>query len=137
MLKVSLSIIVTMFFASITTACKTKASSTKPLQSSVEKSNSELYSMVITFFSIGTGVDGKTKKIFDEWVVNFEQRTGKKILIENYPWGREGEVDVCISLENFEKGQKKEFISEVKKIVSSSKLIRTEENVVCKRKAQK
>jgi hypothetical protein len=135
MLKVTLSIIVTLFLASITNACKTKASSAKPLQSSVEKSNSELYSMVITFFSIGTGVDIKTKKIFDEWVVNFEQKTGKKILIENYPWGREGEIDYCFDFSKLTQAEQEEFKTKVKELLKDFELVRYRENVSCNPKS--
>jgi ABC-type glycerol-3-phosphate transport system substrate-binding protein len=116
-------------------SCKTKAHSSKSKDTLKETIPTDSYSLVITFFSIGTGVDYKTKKLFDEWTVNFEQKIGKKVQIESYPWGREGEVDLCISTDNLSADQKKEFINESKKLVSNSKLVRLEENVKCKRKS--
>lgn len=137
MSKASVSILVSIslliFFG--LSSCKTKVSSSKSKDVQSAPVKSETYSLVITFFSIGTGVDYKTKKIFDEWTINFEQKIGKKISLESYPWGREGEVDECISLENLSTSQKKEFLLEAKKILSNSKLIRIEENVICKRKS--
>ncbi len=137
MLKLAFSIIVSFSVLILTGlgSCKTKANSTKLKNNSKETKPSDSYSLVITFFSIGAGVDYKTKKLFDEWTINFEQKIGKKVNIESYPWGREGEVDLCISTDNLSAEQKKEFISEAKKILSNSKLVRLEENVNCKRKS--
>ncbi|MFN5629644.1 MAG: hypothetical protein ACK48W_10200 [Bacteroidota bacterium] len=137
MLKLPISILVSfsVLILSGLGSCKTKANSAKLKNNSTETKPSDSYSLVITFFSIGAGVDYKTKKLFDEWTINFEQKIGKKVNIESYPWGREGEVDLCISTDNLSAIQKKEFISEAKKILSNSKLVRLEENVNCKRKS--
>ena len=136
MLKTAVSILfsASLLILSSFSSCKTKASTSKSKNMKSDAVKFETYSLVITFFSIGTGVDYKTKKIFDEWTINFEQKIGKKIKLESYPWGREGEVDVCISMENLSTEQKKEFTTEAKKIISASKLARLEENVICKRK---
>jgi len=137
MLKLAFSIIVSFSVLVLTGlgSCKTKANSAKLKDNIKETKPSDSYSLVITFFSIGAGVDYKTKKLFDEWTINFEQKIGKKVLIESYPWGREGEVDLCISTNNLSADQKKEFINESKKLLSNSKLVRLEENVKCKRKS--
>ncbi len=56
------------------------------------------YRLILSFISIGEGTDPQAREIMDRVLAAWETKTGKKIAVENYPWGREGEVDFCFHL---------------------------------------
>jgi hypothetical protein len=78
------------------------------------QSNQKTYDIVVSFISMGEGIDEKTR-------VNVEQ----------VPWGREGEIDYCFTLDNLTDSQKKELKKLIKQIVKDNQLINYQENVPC------
>ncbi len=54
--------------------------------------------LIISFISIGEGVDPAARDIMDGILRKWESKAGKSITIEPIPWGREGEVDFCFLL---------------------------------------
>lgn len=127
-----LSILLTssIFFTFI--SCKTKSQANNSVVNSNQNSN--VYSLVVSFYSIGMGTDYQSKKKFDEMVINFEEQNKTKITIETYPWGREGEVDLCINLKSLSKKLADDFVNKAKAIATEGKHIRVTENSVCTKK---
>lgn len=85
----------------------------------------------IQFFSIGQGIDYKLKASFLEWLKNYAAPAGKTLDYQEKYWGREGETDICFTLNDWQPANKAAFIAEAKKFVSGSKLVHVFENESC------
>lgn len=89
------------------------------------------YSMLISFFSIGSGIDYERKKEVDAY---FRQLEGDQVDIsyEKVGWGREGEVDYCVDLSKLKESQQKVIIEKVKEIAKKSSWIDVQLNTTCR-----
>ena len=92
------------------------------------------YDAVISFFSIGQGVDYLKKQAFDKLLKDFEEKEKVSLTTESYPWGREGEVDVCIRFTGLSKKQQSALIAQIEHLIRESSLIRMGRNVSCEHK---
>ncbi|MFN5209899.1 MAG: hypothetical protein ACK5D8_10500 [Bacteroidota bacterium] len=92
------------------------------------------YDAVISFFSIGQGVDYLKKQAFDKLLKDFEEKEKVSLTTESYPWGREGEVDVCIRFTGLSKKQQSALIAQIEHLIRESSLIRMGSNVSCEHK---
>ncbi|GAB4255853.1 MAG: hypothetical protein Kow0079_12800 [Vicingaceae bacterium] len=95
------------------------------------QSNQKTYDIVISFISMGEGIDEKTR---DELVKSFKLKIDEfktRVNVEQVPWGREGEIDYCFTLDNLTDSQKKELKKLIKQIVKDNQLINYQENVPC------
>jgi len=63
-----------------------------------QKQSAVKYRLIITFISIGEGIDAKAREMMDANISKYESKSGKKIAFEAVPWGREGETDFCFLL---------------------------------------
>ena len=102
-------------------------------------SNSEsladsIYSLRISFISIGSGTDKKTKLEYEQFLKQFEESNKVTILLDKASWGKEGEIDFCIKLTGLSDALRKQFIQETKDKLKNSKLVRIYENTTCKYK---
>jgi hypothetical protein len=52
------------------------------------------------------------------------------------PWGREGEVDFCFTLNELSTNQRKKFIKEVRELLKDCKLVHIYENAPCVHKSE-
>lgn len=95
---------------------------------------SELYSLVVSFYSIGAGIDAKTATEFDYYIRDFQEQHGDYFYAERVPWGREGEIDYCIQFPTLKKEKAEEFLTKAKEITSKSKMVHFNENTDCKRR---
>lgn len=82
---------------------------------------------VVSFYSIGEGIDGKVKDAF----VKFLESYPKKIAYTPAHWGREGEIDYCLALNELSGAEQTEFIKKANEILSKSRLVHTQENAKC------
>ena len=73
-------------------------------------------------------------KQFNEFVEQFNNKNKVTITPEITTWGREGETDYCIKLEELSSEIQKIFINETKELLKNSKLIRYSENSMCKQR---
>jgi len=119
-------------------ACKN--SEQTPSQESNNKnkninSNEIIYDVIISFTSMGEGIDNSLKKEVDSLIAKYNNKHHLNIKPEKVNWGREGEVDYNISLKNLSTAKKKEFISAIKEMVGISELtiIRLNRTAVHKR----
>lgn len=89
--------------------------------------NEEKYPLVVSFYSIGTGVDGNYLRKFNEFLENYSPRLNPIIT----PWGREGEVDFCFTLSELSTKQRSQFIKQVREQLKDCKLVHINENAPC------
>lgn len=85
--------------------------------------------LVVSFTSIGAGIDMATEANFRKWLSKHPDVT-----YSVNPWGREGERDYCFELKNKRSESQAEFIKEVRKFFGSNDRVNIQENVVCEHK---
>ncbi|MCE2756082.1 MAG: hypothetical protein LW818_08865 [Ignavibacteriae bacterium] len=99
-----------------------------------EINSDSLYALRVSFFSIGSGIDRKTRQDYDRFIKEFEQKNNVSILLDKATWGKEGEIDYCIKLNNLSTELQEQFIRSTKDKIKDSKLVRLYENTTCKYK---
>lgn len=99
------------------------------------KSNeSGIKNLVISFYSIGSGIDLDAARKFDAWIASYKTSSGQPIVYEKIGWGREGEIDYCIQLESINQKEAEEFVSMAKGEVGTCKLMHFNVNGTCKKR---
>ena len=86
------------------------------------KNNEVVYDVIISFTSMGEGIDDVLRKKVDAEILNFNNEHNLTIQPQIVRWGREGETDYNILLKNLSTSQKKQFISSLKEMVGISEL---------------
>lgn len=100
-----------------------------------EELQTENYDLIISFISIGEGIDYKEEKLVMDAIAERESKMKKEVIKEEVRWGREGEKDICIRLTDFSDKEKTEFIQSIRSSVKNErKLITFEENAQCRHK---
>ena len=94
-----------------------------------ENSNSTktTYDLVLSFYSIGAGIDNEAKEGYDKFLEGYKG----KVNAEETRWGREGEVDYCLKLSGLSEGEKKDFVAKSRQVLEKSKLVHIKENSPC------
>ena len=87
--------------------------------------------VVVSFYSKGAGTDAAAINNFLDFVANFENHNQVKISPEKTPWGREGEVDYCMDLENMDSDMQAGFVVQMREILSQSQLVHISEYAPC------
>ena len=85
----------------------------------------EKYRLVISFFSIGEGVNLKVNEEFEKFISAYSP----KVKHELVAWGREGEKDYCFKLTELSSVQQEEFIRKAKEV--ATKKVHIKENEQC------
>ncbi|GAB4140793.1 MAG: hypothetical protein Fur0041_15990 [Bacteroidia bacterium] len=122
--------IVTNTTTSTTTTTTGNTSVTDSVNTSViipQDTGNETCRLVISFISRGSGIDLKAKDDFIKWL----NEHPKKPQYEESTWGREGEVNVCLKLEEFSTRERDIFIRDARTILSGNELVIIQENVPC------
>ncbi|MFM7015177.1 MAG: hypothetical protein ACKOX3_02510 [Bacteroidota bacterium] len=84
--------------------------------------------LVVTFASIGAGVDPNGKINLDAYINAFKEKSGKLVKYGMLAWGREGEFDCEFSLNELNLNEQPEFIRGLRKQFQGNQLIQIEEN---------
>jgi len=86
------------------------------------------YRYIVSFYSIGTGVNGKAVQQLEAFIKQFE--TKNKVSVPYVPvrWGREGEVDYCFKLNGMTAVQQVSFIKESQELLKGAEHINYKEN---------
>jgi hypothetical protein len=87
----------------------------------------ENYPLVLSFYSIGTGVDGNHLRKFNDFLESYQPKLNPIVT----PWGREGEVDFCFTLSELSTKQRSQFIKQVREQLKDCKLVHINENAPC------
>jgi len=129
-MKCSIKIFVACILLSFS-ACNSAKNTTSNSNSKTEESSkSEVYRLIVSFYSTASGIDQKAKQAFTEWVKN----DNSSITMEAVPWGREGEVDICFSLKGMSSDEQSNFVNKAKENLSNAKNVHFYENEACKHK---
>lgn len=86
-----------------------------------------LFRFVVSFYSKGEGIDYKSKDEFEKFLNSYP----KKITFEPTAWGREGEVDYCLKLNELSAIEQTDFVRKAKELLSKSALVHVDENAKC------
>ena len=95
------------------------------------------YRLIVSFYSICCGINGKAKEKLDEFVSNYERDKRTRLARETVNWGREGEIDYCFKLSGLRSREENRVVSEIKKLVKGFDLVHIQENAPCKNKRKK
>lgn len=90
-----------------------------------------IYELRVSFLSIGSGIDGKAKQEYEQYINEFQTINNVTIVLNKTSWGKEGEIDYCIKLTGLTKELQQEFIQSTKNKFNDSKRIRLYENTTC------
>ena len=88
---------------------------------------------IVSFYSIGAGIEQKQMEKFENFLIQYRQKTSKNIPAEKTHWGREGEVDFCCDLSELSPAGQKTFIREVKEELKTAVRANYSENSPCKK----
>jgi hypothetical protein len=100
-------------------------------QDKMRKGQAELYGVVVSFYSKGEGIDAKALHIYNTFLDGFEKQHNLNLNYVKTPWGREGEVDYCIPLNNMDSGKQSNFLMQTREILLQSQLVHILENAPC------
>ena len=89
--------------------------------------------LVVSFYSICCGIDQQAQEQLDKFISTYEKAKGKQLTKSAVRWGREGEIDYCLKLSELSSREQKKFISKVRSLLKSSKLVHINENTACER----
>lgn len=117
--------------------CERKSQATKPadaskVQSAPDDKNLSLNNLVVSFYSTGSGINREAESKFEKFLTEYIRKTNTKITYKKFGWGREGEVDYCISLSVMNSEQRSKFITSVKDILRSVETVHLLENHPCR-----
>lgn len=130
MLRKNIVLFITCNLLLMASSCKSSSSSKSSTKMTNKTENKEVkdnYTLVISFYSIGGGTDGTHIRKFNEFVENYNPKPSPIIT----PWGREGEIDYCFTLNELSTKQKKDFVNQVRELLKDCKLVHINENAPC------
>lgn len=107
--------------------CENKGRVITEPASSDKVAGDNTYRLVVSFYSKGEGPDQKNKQEFEKFLSN----QPKKIAFEPTTWGREGEVDYCLKLNELSGTEQTDFVRKAKELLSKSQLVHVNENAQC------
>ncbi|MGV3630109.1 MAG: hypothetical protein ACO1O6_02835 [Bacteroidota bacterium] len=87
---------------------------------------------IVSFHSIGSGINREALKLFDAFIPGFEEKNKVKLTIQKTRWGKEGEIDYCFKLDELKPKLQEAFISETKELLKDSKWVLYKENSPCR-----
>jgi len=114
-------------------ACSSSKVQTDNSHSDVHSINvsDSMYALRVSFFSIGSGIYGKAKQEYEQYINEFQTINNVTIVLDKASWGKEGEIDYCIKLTGLTKELQQEFIKSTKTKFKDSKRIHLYENTTC------
>ena len=101
-------------------------------QKKAERDINNTYRLVVSFYSIGSGSDAKAINQFETMLADYQVQHNLRIAFDKTPWGREGEVDYCVRLDNLKSDEQSNFILMTKEVLFQSQLVHITENALCK-----
>lgn len=105
---------------------KAELNQTEAAETSASKDSS--YRFVVSFISIGSGIDKKAKSQYEQFLKDFELKNNVTISYEKKYWGREGEINFCFMLNELKNEEQESFILQSKNLLANSTLVRFQES---------
>ena len=104
------------------------------LKKNLEVAVQEPFRLVISFISIGSGINLSAKEKLENYLQLNELLKMKNPEIERNPWGREGEVDFCMKLSSFTSIEQEKIVKGIREQLKNQEHIFIEENAICRHK---
>ena len=132
-MKYLLSIAIFLTLLSCKSTPSTNASQVDPKTDSISeiKSDTNNCRLVIMFYSIGEGIDFPLSNAFEDSIGSYSLKIGKTIDYKKTHWGREGETDFCLKLNELTESEQKDFISQTRIQLKSAKWVNIYEYYPC------
>ena len=92
------------------------------------------YRFIVSFYSIGEGTEQKQIEKLEGFLYQYRQKNKKTIPVQKTFWGREGELDFCISLKEISLSDQLVFIQDCKNELKTAKWVHFIENSPCRKK---
>ncbi len=99
-----------------------------------EGQENTIKNLVVSFYSIGSGIDYKSAEKFEQFLNTYTHADGSKPVYEKIGWGREGEIDYCIALEGWNYAEAASFVEAAKGNAGASKNMHFTVNGTCKKR---
>jgi hypothetical protein len=104
---------------------KDQANNTNPAS---QVQSDSIYRLAILFYSIGEGIENDLVREYRDSIDMFSQNLNKKVMYDIKPWGREGETDIVMKLNELNPDEQKEFVKMSKRVLSKGKWVNIYEN---------
>jgi hypothetical protein len=88
--------------------------------------------LVIEFFSVASGIDYEAMIAYEDSLGAYSGRLGKNIDYVKKPWGREGETEFCMRLNELTTSEQSDFVKFTRKMLKNAKWVNINENAVCR-----
>ena len=88
------------------------------------------YRLVVRFISIGTGIDQQAFRKFEE-LRKAATKKGKSLAVKRHNWGREGERNLCMRLDEINEARAEIFVVKVKGTFRRNKRVQVAEFAKC------
>ena len=126
-MKIAVLSLVLLFTYTACSMCKkAELNQTEAAETSATMDSS--YRFVVSFISIGSGIDKKAKSQYEQFLKDFELKKNVTISYEKKYWGREGEINFCFMLNELKKEEQESFILQSKNLLANSTLVRFQES---------
>ena len=131
-------ILVLLFAAALSSGCKPKQNGVTstpapaPTSDEIEAKKQAYNNIVISFYSKGEGVNVKAVETIEDFLKKYSTKINQPIPYNKISWGREGEVDFCISLAGLKGEDRRIFVDKTREIVRKFELINFFENHPCR-----
>lgn len=103
----------------------------------IDSTKGDLYRLSVVFFSIGSGTDNKAMTAYEDFISDYAVKVGKNIDFERTPWGREGETDYCLRLNELDAKGQADFVQQTKDKLKDAKWVHIYENEPCRHKRKR
>lgn len=110
----------------------TPAPAPTPTSDEIEAKKQAYNNIVISFYSKGEGVNVKAVETIEDFLKKYSAEINQPIPYNKISWGREGEVDFCISLAELKGEDKRIFVDKTREVTKQFELINFFENHPCR-----
>ncbi len=88
--------------------------------------------LVVSFYSIGSGVEFTLVNAYEDSIGSYAGRLGKTIDYKKAHWGREGETEFCLKLKELNSSQQADFVLYTKEVLKKAKWVHINEYERCR-----
>jgi len=90
-----------------------------------------VYRIVVRFGSVCCGIDHEVYDKVMQHIADREQQTGNPIAVKKVYWGKEGEFNLCMPLDELPEAGRTEFIHKLKSVTKNVPTVKVDENSRC------
>ena len=113
-----------VLFVNCQTKNRVKKTAINQPQSTTTGEVKETYRLVVSFTSIGSGIDTQKYETIETFIKNHTKKPAFEVIAK----GREGEREICLQLKELTKTEQNSFIDDIKKLAQGSERVAVTEN---------